>query len=60
MINIFDMPFSGMPRAQMYQAQVVPEEFPHERPMLVDQWHPEDRVAFCGGSYATQSYNSGN
>jgi hypothetical protein len=60
MTSIFEVPFSGIPRAKMYQAAVIPDEFPHERPMLVNQWHPEDQVAYCGGEYAKQSYTSSN
>lgn len=54
--SIFEMPFSGMPGARMYQAQIVPEEFPDQRQMWVSNWHPEDQIAYCGGSFAKAAY----
>lgn len=38
-------------RTDMYRAQVFPELYPDEKPMLVENWHPEDREAFVGGEY---------
>jgi hypothetical protein len=42
-------------RTDMYRAQVFPELYPNEKPMLVENWHPEDRAAFVGGEY-TEGY----
>lgn len=50
MKTIFD-PGAVADHAAMYQAQIVPELFPRERRMMVEQWHPEDQEAYCGGVY---------
>ncbi|MDP7733681.1 hypothetical protein [Mycobacterium paragordonae] len=49
--NVFDGSFNGAPRSEMYRAQVTPELFPHEKPMLVENWPAEDLEAYCGGEY---------
>ena len=51
MNSIFDGGFNGATRSEMYRAQVAPELFPNEKPMLVRQWPAEDREAYCGGEY---------
>ena len=38
-------------RTDMYRAAVFPELYPDEKPMLVENWHEEDRAAYCGGEY---------
>ncbi|AJD82471.1 hypothetical protein SHEEN_53 [Mycobacterium phage Sheen] len=38
-------------RTEMYQAQVFPDLFPDEKPMLVDNWPLEDRRMYCGGEW---------
>lgn len=53
---IFDPLFNGMPRSEMYRAQVVPELFPHEKPMLIGNWPQEDLEMFVGGEF-TPGYN---
>lgn len=51
MQTIFDATFNGMPRSEMYRAQVTPELFPHEKPMLIHQWDKQDQEMYCGGEY---------
>jgi hypothetical protein len=55
MHNIFD---SGVTiaRTPLYQSAVAPDLFPEERPMRVENWNPEDQVAYCGGEYAKAAY----
>ena len=48
MYNIMDTIFNHMPRSEFYRSQVFPELFPHEKPMLVDQWPAEDQLMWCG------------
>ena len=48
MYNIMDAIFNHMPRSEFYRSQVFPELFPHEKPMLVDQWPAEDQLMWCG------------
>lgn len=38
-------------RTDMYRAQVFPELYPDENPMLVENWPADDREAYCGGQY---------
>lgn len=49
--SVFDGSFNGAARSEMYRAQVAPELFPHEKPMLIDNWPAEDREMYCGGEY---------
>lgn len=49
--NIFDSKFNGMGRSEMYRHQLVPDLFPHEKPMLVENWPADDREAYCGGEW---------
>lgn len=51
MDSIFDSTFNGAGRSEMYRAQLVPDAFPHEKSMLVDNWSQEDREMYCGGQY---------
>ncbi|WP_016895800.1 hypothetical protein [Mycobacteroides abscessus] len=51
MENIFDGSFNGAARSEMYRAQVVPDLFPHERPMRIENWSSLDREMYCGGVY---------
>lgn len=46
--NIFDGKFNGLPRGSMYRAWVFPEEFPEERPAMLQNWSDEEKEAFCG------------
>ena len=48
MNNIFDAKFNGMPRSELYRAQLTPDLFPHERPMMIQNWSAEEREAYCG------------
>lgn len=54
--NIFDGTFNGMARSEMYRHQIVPDLFPHEKRMLIENWSEEERVAYCGGRDAWASY----
>lgn len=51
MHNLFDSTFNGMPGSEMYRAQVVPDLYPHEKPMLIQNWPEQDQEMFCGGEY---------
>ena len=53
MNNLFDAKFNGMPRSEMYRAQLFPDLFPHEKPMLLENWPAEDREMYCGPQYVT-------
>jgi hypothetical protein len=48
MHNIMDSLFNGMAASEFYRAQVFPELFPHEKPMLPNRWPKEDQEMFCG------------
>ena len=51
MQNIMDGTFNGMGGSEFYRSQVVPELFPHEKPMLVENWSADDREMYCGGEW---------
>lgn len=48
MHNIMDATFNHMPASEFYRALVFPELFPHEKPMMVENWSEEDQLMFCG------------
>lgn len=48
MHNIFDGTFNGMARSELYRAQLVPDLFPHEPRMRIENWSDDDREAYCG------------
>lgn len=52
MLNLFDPLFNGMPHSEMYRSEIVPDLFPHQKPMLIETWSEEDREMFVGGVYA--------
>lgn len=54
--NIFDGSFNGMPGSELYRSLVTPELFPHQKPMLINDWSAQDREEYCGGIY-TPGYN---
>jgi hypothetical protein len=47
-VNILDALFNGMGGSEMYRAQVFPELFPHQPPMLIHNWSVTDREMYCG------------
>lgn len=48
--SIFDIAFSD----ERYQAQVMPDLFPDQKQPVLNNWHPEDLEAFCGGEYTNR------
>lgn len=50
-LSLFDGLFNGMPRSELYRAQVFPEVFPHEKRMLVENWSVDDQQMYVGGKY---------
>ncbi|AGK87526.1 sigma-K factor [Mycobacterium phage HINdeR] len=38
-------------RSELYQAEVFPDLFPNEKPMLIENWSQEDREMYCGGDW---------
>jgi len=49
--NIFDPLFNGMGGSEFYRAQLTPDLFPHEKPMLIENWTQNDRETYCGGEW---------
>ena len=47
-LNIMDAMFNGMGGSEFYRSQVFPELFPHEKPMIIDNWTAEEREMYCG------------
>lgn len=54
--NIFDAAFNGMGRSEFYRHQITPDLFPHEKPMLIENWPVQDREEYCGGTYTKGYY----
>ena len=55
MHNLFDSMFNGMPGSEMYRAQVVPDLYPHEKLMMLQNWPEQDLEMYVGG-WATPGY----
>lgn len=53
--SIFDIDVVDV-HASFYQGQVAPDLYPDEPQMRVENWHPEDQVAYAGGEYAKAAY----
>jgi hypothetical protein len=51
MHNIMDPLFNGMARSELYRACLLPDVFPNEQQMLLQNWSWDDLVMFCGGDY---------
>ena len=58
MNNIMDGLFNGMAGSEFYRAQVFPELFPHEKPMLTHNWPGDDQEMYCGVLPSTRRYTS--
>jgi hypothetical protein len=54
--HIFDAKFNGMGGSEMYRREVVPDLFPHVKPMLIHNWPQEDLEAYVGGEYTKGYY----
>lgn len=58
--NLFDSVFNGMGGSELYRSQVSPDLFPHQKPMLIENWPIEDREMYVGGvftpGYAYKDY----
>lgn len=50
-MNIFDGAFNGLARSEMYRAQMVPDLFPHEKPMAIENWSQDDLEMYVGGVF---------
>ena len=46
--SIMDSLFNGMGASEFYRAQLLPDLFPHEKPMLIHNWSQQDREMYCG------------
>lgn len=53
--NIFDVG-AVIVAGDMYRAWVAPDLYPNERQPRLENWHPEDLIATCGGQYAKAAY----
>jgi len=50
-VNIMDSTFNGMGGSEFYRAQVFPELFPHEKPMMLENWDQQELEMYCGGIF---------
>lgn len=51
MLNIMDSLFNRMARSEFYRSHLFPELFPHERPMLIENWSKDDLEMYVGGRF---------
>lgn len=51
MLNLLDPMFNGMGRSEMYRAELFPDLFPHEKPMLIGNWSWDDLEMYVGGVF---------
>ena len=51
MHHLFDATFNGMGGSEFYRAQITPDLFPYQKPMLIERWSVEDREMYCGGEW---------
>lgn len=51
--NIYDHTFSGL-ASGMYREWVGLEDEEQTRPARLENWHPEDLIAYVGGQYAKE------
>ncbi|AEK07325.1 hypothetical protein PBI_MYXUS_53 [Mycobacterium phage Myxus] len=58
--NLLDPTFNGMPGSEMYRSEVFPDLWPNEKPMLLENWSPEERGMFIGGEEAKAFYRLEN
>jgi hypothetical protein len=57
MITSVFQPGAVAVHAKMYQAWVTPELHPDEPQPRLENWPLEDKIAYCGGEYARESYS---
>jgi len=57
MHSILDEQFNGMGASEMYRAQLVPDVFPHQKRMLLENWPKQDLEMFVGGEYLKPAQN---
>ncbi|AMQ66790.1 hypothetical protein SEA_SHAM4_52 [Mycobacterium phage Sham4] len=48
--NVMDADFNG-PGSELYRAEVFPELFPHQKPMLLENWSQDDLEMYVGGCF---------
>lgn len=46
-----DPEFNGMPASEMYRAQLLPELFPHQPSMRLENWSQDDLEMYVGGAF---------
>ena len=56
-MSIVEDQFNGMPASEMYRAQYLPDVFPHQKPMLLENWSKQDLEMFVGGEYLKPAQN---
>ncbi|QGH80613.1 hypothetical protein SEA_RAHALELUJAH_53 [Mycobacterium phage Rahalelujah] len=59
MDSVFDGAFNG-PGSEQYRAEVAPDLWPNHKPMMLQNWLPEERAVFIGGEEAKAFYRMEN
>lgn len=50
--HILDSIFLDTPRKEMYLSWTFPDLFPGQPQPKLQNWHPDDLIAYIGGEYA--------
>lgn len=50
MLNIMDYEFNG-PSSELYRAELMPELFPHQKRMRLENWPNQDLEMYVGGIF---------
>ncbi|ANA87192.1 hypothetical protein SEA_SWITZERLAND_58 [Gordonia phage Switzerland] len=51
MHNLFDGTFNGMSGSELYRAELAPDLFPDQRPMMLHNWPEDDLEMYVGGAF---------
>lgn len=51
MHHLLDGTFNGMGGSELYRRELLPDLFPHRKPMLIDNWSEQDREMYVGGEF---------
>lgn len=51
MHHLLDGTFNGMGGSELYRRELVPDLFPHQKAMRIENWSDDDREMYVGGEY---------
>lgn len=51
MHHLLDGTFNGMGGSELYRRELLPDLFPHQKPMRIENWPDDDREMYVGGEH---------